>query len=384
MNGITSIIIVMSIGQGAEELILGQVRGLGSQTIIIEPGREPQGPSSFAEIFTDSLKIKDIEALKKPANVQGLKELTPIVMQPATISYGNESTRANIIGASELIAKILEIYPKDGTFFTDEDIRQKANVAVIGSEIKNKLFGPSDALGEKIKIKDRSFRIVGVLSPKGQVAMFDADDMIVVPYTTAQQYLTGTNYFNIIMAQAENEKIVPRVVKSIELTLRESHNIDDPKKDDFHIMTQANVAERVQMITGILTVLLVSVAGISLLVGGIGIMNIMLVSVTERTREIGLRKALGAQDNDIMRQFLLEAIILTALGGIIGIILGAILSFLASLILSKIVALGWSFTFPISAAILGLGVSGFIGLIFGLYPARQASLKSPIEALRYE
>lgn len=382
--GITAIILVMSVGQGAEDLILNQVRGLGSQTIIIEPGREPTGPSSFAELFTDSLKPKDVDALREPSNVQGLKELTPMVMQVAPVTFENETVRTNVIGASELIAKILDIFPNKGSFFTDEDIRQKANVAVIGSEIKSKLFGPSDALGEKIKVKGRTFRIVGILPPKGQVALFNADDMVVVPYTTAQQYLFGINHFNSILAQAETEDMVPRVVRDIELTLRETHNIDDPDKDDFHITTQADAAERVQTITGILTVLLVSVAAISLIVGGIGIMNIMLVSVSERTREIGLRKALGATEKDIMTQFLLEAVMLTALGGVAGIVLGAAFSYLASLILSRIVALGWVFTFPIAAALLGLGVAAFVGLVFGLYPARQASLKSPMEALRYE
>ncbi len=382
--GITSIILVMSIGKGAEELILGQIRGLGSQTIIIEPGREPEGPSSFAEIFTDSLKMKDVEALLNPANVQGLQDLTPSVTQPAGVSYGSESTRANITGASELVARIFDMYPQEGAFFTDEDIRQRASVVVIGSEIKKKLFGPSDALGEKIKIKGRSFRIVGILSPKGHVSLFSADEMVVVPYTTAQEYLTGTNYFNAIMVRAESEDVVPRVVKNIERTLRESHNIDDPEKDDFHVTTQADAAERVSMVTSILTALLGSVAAISLLVGGIGIMNIMLVSVTERTREIGLRKALGAKESDIMRQFLFESIILTGIGGIIGIMLGALLSLLVALVLSKVVDLGWSFVFPVSAAVLGLGVSALVGLVFGLYPARQASLKSPMEALRYE
>src|SRR3989338_2840325 len=382
--GITAIILVMSLGKGEEELILNQIRGLGSQTIIIEPGQEPRGPSNFAELFTNSLKQKDVEAIKNPANVQGLKELTPNVMQVAPISFENESVRKNIIGSSELITEILEIYPNEGSFFTDDDIRQKNSVAVIGSKVKKELFGDSDALGKKIKIKGRSFKVVGILPAKGQVALFNIDELVIVPYTTAQLYLLGINYFNSIIARAENEKIVPQVVKSIELTLRETHNITDPEKDDFHIATQALAVERVGMVTGILTALLVSVAAISLVVGGVGIMNIMLVSITERTKEIGLRKALGATNKDIMLQFLLEAMILTGLGGIAGIILGGLLSFIASFILSRIVSLDWTFAFPVSAALLGLAVAALVGLIFGLYPARQASLKSPMEALRYE
>lgn len=384
--GIAAIIMVMSVGQGAQDLILNQVRGLGSRTIIIEPGREPKGPSGFASILGDSLKDRELEAIKKKSNVAGLADVTPIVIVRGAsgVVYQGETYQAMTIGTSDLVSKILEIYPKEGAFFSDEDIKQRASVAVIGSEVKKKLFGPSDALGQKIKIKNINFRIVGVLPAKGQVSMFNADELVIVPHTTAQQYLLGTNYYNAIIVQAESEEVISRTVRDIELTLRELHNITDPEKDDFHVTTQADIADRVSAITDIFTILLVSVAAISLLVGGIGIMNIMLVSVIERTREIGLRKAIGATESDIMRQFLFEAIILTAIGGIIGVLLGAFLSFMASLVLSRIVSLVWAFVFPVSAAVLGIGVAGLVGLVFGLYPARQASLKSPIEALRYE
>jgi putative ABC transport system permease protein len=196
--------------------------------------------------------------------------------------------------------------------------------------------------------------------------------------------LLGTDYYNEILEQAETEEMVPQVVRDIEATLRESHNIDDPDKDDFHVVTQQEAADMVKTITGVLTLLLMSVAAISLLVGGIGIMNIMLVSVTERTREIGLRKAIGATNKDIITQFLMEAVLLTALGGVIGILCGGGMSFLISLVLSKAVGLNWVFVFPVSAAIVGLIVASFVGLVFGLYPARQAAKKSPMEALRYE
>ena len=382
--GIAAIILVMSIGQGAQNLILDQIQGLGSRTIIVEPGREPRGPSDFASILSDSLKDREVDAIRKKANVRGLSEITPMVMVPGTIIYRNETTRATTLGASELVADILGIFPERGSFFNDEDINQKANVAVIGSEVKNNLFGLSDAIGEKIKIKNKLFRVIGVLPAKGQVALFNVDELVIVPYTTAQTYLTGTNHYNSIMIQAESEEIISYTVSDVELTLRELHGITEPDKDDFHVITQADIAERVGSITGILTALLVSVAAISLIVGGIGIMNIMLVSVTERTREIGLRKAIGATRKDIMNQFLLEAVVLTLLGGFIGIIFGAGLSFAASVILGRFVAEGWQFSFPVSAALLGFGVSAFIGLVFGIYPARQAAKKRPIEALRYE
>lgn len=382
--GIASIIMVMSIGGGAQELILDQVRGMGSRTISVEPGKEPTGPSGFAEIFTDTLKERDVQALLNPGNVRNIAELTPEVVQVAPITYESETIRSTVLGASELISTILDVYPAQGAFFTDEDIRQKQSVAVIGSEVKSKLFGLSDAVGEKIKIKNRTYTVVGVLAAEGQVSLFNIDEMVVIPYSTAQDYLMGIDYYNAILVMAATEDSVPQVARDIKATLREMHGIDDPEKDDFHVFTQADAAERVKTITGILTLLLISVAAISLLVGGIGIMNIMLVSVTERTREIGLRKALGATNKNILSQFLTEAVLLTAVGGLVGIISGGAASFLVSLVLTQVVGLKWAFVFPVSAALIGLVVAAVIGLVFGLYPARKAAQKSPIEALRYE
>lgn len=382
--GIAAIIIVVAIGDSAQAMILGQIGGLGSKTIIIEPGREPQGPSDFSSILSDSLKERDLIALKNKANVPGLKDLTPNVVVPGSVSYQGQTYRSMNIGSSAFLARVLDIQPVEGTFFGDEEIKQRASVAIIGSKVREKLFGLSTAIGETIKIKEKNFRVIGVLPQKGQVSIINVDDVVVIPYSTAQKYLLGINHYNSIMVEAESETGIARTANDIKLTLRELHGITDPSKDDFHVMTQADIADRAKMITGILTWLLISVAAISLVVGGIGIMNIMFVSVTERTREIGLRKALGATEDNILMQFLLEAVLLTAAGGIIGILLGAGISYIVTLILSQVVSMNWNFTFPISAALTGIAVSTLVGLVFGLYPAYQAAHKNPIEALRYE
>lgn len=382
--GITSIILIMSLGQGAQDLILNQIQGMGSKTIVVIPGREPKGPSDAAQVFSDSLKERDFEALKKKENVPTLGDIMPIIFGGDTGSYGNETYRLTIFGSSDLISKVFDISVAQGSFFTNEDIKGRADVVVIGSKVKDELFGSADALGKRIKIKNRSFRIVGVLEKKGQVSFFNFDEAALIPYTTAQQYVFGIKYFHRFIIQADSEANISQTVNDAQRTLRNQHNITNPDKDDFFIQTQTDLAARLSTITDVLTLFLVSVAGISLVVGGIGIMNIMLVSVTERTREIGLRKAIGATNKDILMQFLLEAIMLTSVGGILGIILGGTFSFLASLVLTQVFALAWTFTLPLSAIIIGVVVATSIGVIFGMYPARQASLKSPIEALRFE
>ncbi len=382
--GITAIILVMSLGEGAQNLILSQVQSIGPRVIAIVPGRQPKGPTDLISTFTDSLKEKDLEVLQKKSNVPHLGKIMPVVFGSQTAAYGNQTYRPTILGVNNFFPEVYDVYPESGRLFTDEEIKGYADVVLIGSRVKDELFGSNEALGQKMKIKGKNFRVIGILPKKGQFAFLNFDELAIVPYTTAQQYIFGIKYFNRIVIEADNEKNVNETVEDIKITLRNSHNITDPDKDDFFVETQAQAMEMVGTVTNVLTMFLAAVAAISLLVGGVGIMNIMLVSVTERTQEIGLRKAIGATEKNILTQFLLEAVILTALGGIIGILLGASLAFIISFILSKVLALSWAFTFPIQGALLGLGVATGIGLIFGLYPARQASLKSPIEALRYE
>ncbi len=382
--GITSIILIMSIGQGAQDLILGQIQGLGSRTIAVIPGRVPKGPTDFAQTLSASLKQKDLDALLKKENAPTIKDVMPVVFSASTATYGSNAYAMTILGVSERASSIFNLQVANGIFLTDDDIKGRTDSIVIGHKVKNELFGASDAVGQKIKIEGKNFRVIGVLPQKGQVSFFNFDEIALAPYTTTQQYILGIKYFNRFIVEADSDASVNQTVSDVKRTLRESHDITDPAKDDFFVQTSADLAATIGTVTSVLTLLLTSVAAISLVVGGIGIMNIMLVAVTERTREIGLRKALGATGKNILTQFLLEAVILTGLGGIIGIVLGASLSYSVSIILTKVLALSWHFTFPFEGAFIGLSVSALVGLIFGIYPARQASQKSPIEALRYE
>ncbi|MEK9148378.1 MAG: ABC transporter permease, partial [Patescibacteria group bacterium] len=275
--GIAAITLVMAVGRGAQDLILSQIQGLGSRTIVAVPGRQPSGPSDVAQIFSDSLKPKDLDALRRRENVPAAEEIMPVVFGGETASYGNETYRLTIFGASELIAKIFDLYPETGTFFSEDDIRGRADVIVIGAKVREELFGASLALGQRIKIKDRNFRIIGILPKKGQVSFFNFDEMAIVPYTTAQQYIFGIKHFHRFIIQADAEENIQRTVRDVELTLRQSHDITDPEKDDFFVETQSDLTARLGTITTVLTILLASIAAISLVVGGIGIMNITLV-----------------------------------------------------------------------------------------------------------
>ncbi len=380
--GVMAIILIMSLGQGAQQLILDQVSGFGAETITLRPGN---GATDFSAIFAQSLTKADFEALSRKQNVPNLALIAPSLVATEQVTYRDEIIRTMLWGGSvEFLADILDFELAAGELFRETDIDSVARVVVIGAQVKEDLFGTEQAVGEHIQIKDKRFRVVGVLARRPNVGGFNINELVMMPYTSAQTYITGSDYYNEIMMRADSVAAVPKMVYDITRTVRESHDIRFGDEDDFYIQTQDDVIENIETIVNVFTAFLVAVVAISLVVGGVGIMNIMLVSVSERTKEIGLRKALGARRRDILRQFLTEAIILTGLGGVVGIVAGALLSFGASLILAETVASDWSFSFPVFGAVLGVGVSVVVGLAFGIYPAYQASRKSPIEALRYE
>lgn len=387
--GIASVIILMSVGQSAQDLILGQVQGIGSNLIIISPGAPANGkfaaPASTQGIVITSLQQEDVNALEREPSVSAV---IPLVAGQGTVVSGDNNESVTFEGASaDLFTAIKSDSVGVGYAFTQTDVDSTNDVAVIGPDLATTLFGANvSPINKTIQLKNVSLRVVGVLANGGSGA-FGANegDIVIVPITVAQDQLLGITYFSTILVQANPNYDINFVTNRISFILQQDHGITDPNKDDFTIETQADILSLLGSITSILTIFLAAIASISLVVGGIGIMNIMLVSVTERTREIGLRKAVGATNGDILQQFLIESVLLTVAGGAIGIAIGAAfvgLIYGALTVFSP--STGWVFAFPISAVFLGLFVSGIAGIAFGIYPARQAARKNPIDALRYE
>lgn len=382
--GVTAVILVMAVSRGGTDLILQQIQGIGSRTLLVGPGQDRPGPAGFSQLLTESLKEPELRSLRDPRAVSDVGAVAPTVLTTTTLHAGTESRRASVIGTVPAFAAIFQLPEPAGRFFSDDEVRGRGSALVLGSDVRDDLFPGQNPLGKTLTAKQRVFRVVGVLPPIGQRGLFNLDDSVVIPYTSAQAYLSGTKHFTNVVVQARTEARVPFVKRDIEQALRGLHKITDTDKDDFHVHTQQDLVRIVGTVTAALSALLVSIAAISLVVGGIGIMNIMLVSVTERTREIGLRKAVGATTEDILRQFLFEALALTLIGGAAGTAIGIALSYGASLVLGRQLGVVWRFSVPLTSVLLGVGVAAAVGLTFGLYPARKASRKSPIEALRHE
>jgi len=385
--GIGSIIVIMSIGDSAQYLVVEQIQSFGSKNVYINPGKASDGLFSqsgqTSATLSTSLTLQDVERLKRSVDVPDAVVVNPSVTLSESISYESETKSATIMGSGAEVFSIYNLSMQTGERFSKEDVDARASVIVLGKNIASKLFGPQDPIGQKVKIRDQKFKVIGIFSSKNS-AMFGIDDMATIPYTTAQQTLLGIRHFHEVVVQARDESAVPRMVEDVKRVLRDSHNIDNPDDDDFIITTQEDMIKSVNNILGAITVFLSFVAAISLVVGGIGVMNVMFVSVTERTREIGLRKALGATDKTILTQFLLEAVVLTGVGGIIGILGGIILSYLLTIVASLVTTSSFPFVVSLPGIVLGLSVSCGAGIVFGVVPAYRASKKSPMEALRYE
>ncbi len=387
--GIASVIVLMSIGQSAQDLILGQVKSIGSDLVIVMPGAPSNGkfssPASSQGIVITSLKQRDVDSLEREPSITFA---VPEVRGQAEAVYGNNNVTVGFTGTTADFFQVSNLSKVSrGNIFSKSDVDSANHVVVIGPDLAKTLFGPYvNPIDKIIHLKGVSLRVVGVLE-KGGTGAFGVDigNLVVMPINLAQKQFLGTTHFNVIIVQADSSYDVNFVKSRITFALRQNHGITDPNKDDFNIQTQADILAILGTITSILTIFLAAIASISLVVGGIGIMNIMLVSVTERTKEIGLRKAVGATDNDILQQFLIESVLLTFAGGIIGILTGALIVGLVYLVITTFfTSVGWVFAFPLSAVILSLSVSGIAGIVFGIYPARKAGKKNPIDALRYE
>ena len=381
--GITAVIVLISAGNGAQELIVNQVKGIGSNLLFVIPGGSTKSsfsaPASSQGIVITTLIDQDVKSLGNPLLAPDVQFVSPQVRGQFQVGYGTVDELSTILGADENYGNISDLPLSSGQWYSRADVDGMSQVAILGSQIATDLFGEQDPVGKVVKVHEVSFKVGGVMKPKG-VGTFgvDQDTEVIVPVTTAQKLLLGVNYYNLIEVQVKDASLIPQATTEIAQVLEHNHKVTDPSKDDFTVRNPQDALALLGTITSALTIFLAAIAGISLLVGGIGIMNIMLVSVTERTREIGLRKAIGAKRSDILLQFLIEAIALTIIGGAIGIGLG----WLGAVAIAKVG--NWAPIVSLNSILLAFGVSALFGLVFGIYPANKASKLSPIEALRYE
>lgn len=376
--GISSVIAVISLGSASTDNIRSEIASTGTNMIFISPAQQQRGGVNLGADNAKSLTKNDVNALSRGCKY--ITAISPSVTASGQLVYGTNNAPTSLTGVDVSFQQIRDVELSKGIFFSASDVETAAKVCVIGKTVVDKLFPDgNDPVGKYIRFKNIPLRVIGVLEEKGQSSMGqDQDNIVYLPYTTVQKRMLAITHFNSIFASAVSEEESENAVSEITQIMRMSHKLQPSDEVDFDIFTQAEMLSMISNVTGMLTALLAAVAAISLLVGGVGIMNIMYVTVTERTKEIGLRMSIGAQKKFVLMQFLSESVIISLIGGIIGIILGIIISYLVSLML------GWSVTISISAVILAFGVCFIEGVFFGWYPARKASRLDPIVALRYE
>lgn len=380
--GIASVIALLSIGQASKQSITQSIQSLGVNLLTITPGAQRSGIVRGAVGGGTTLTYDDAKALSNDTSLTAIKYVAPVYSSRAQAIVGESNTNTQVYGITPTYFTVRSIDMVEGAQITDQDVLGMTNVAIIGPTVVSNLFGEhvknEDVIGKSIRIDSLSFQIVGITKEKGGSGIMSQDDVIYVPITTAQKKLFGVKYINSIYVETKSQDVMIQAMNQVGYTLLERHHITDSSKADFTIRNQQDMLETASNVAGTITSLLSGIAAISLLVGGIGIMNIMLVTVTERTREIGLRKALGAKNKTIIVQFLFESIILTFVGGVIGIMIGVIIAFIYSKTNNSL------FVISQSSVLLAFFVSVTIGIIFGWYPAKKASSLQPIEALRYE
>ena len=376
--GVGAVIAMVSIGLGVQQKVQSSIASLGSNLLIVMPGSNaPPGTVRLAAGSNITLTNQDAKAISR--EIAGINYVLPGVSQQYQVIYGNQNWKTNVQGTTPDFLPVRNYSVTSGSFFTSKDESSRTRVAVLGQTVATNLFGGGSAIGKTIRINKAPFRVIGVLESKGQSSMGqDQDDMVLIPLSTAQDRLMGITYLNNISIQAKNEQVINKVQDDVTRLLRTRHRLAANVENDFTLRNMTALMATMTETTGTITLLLGNIAAISLLVGGIGIMNIMLVSVTERTREIGIRKALGATFKNILMQFIVEAVAISVTGGLFGIAIGVA----GARVISTIA--GWNTVIAWWAIVGAFGVSVMIGLFFGIYPARKAALLDPIDALRYE
>lgn len=377
--GIGSVIALISLGTGSQKAIENQIQSLGANLLTVQPGGQRSGNVRSAAGSSTTLTLEDSKAISTSPKVTTIKNVSPELSRRSQVIAGKNNTNTQVLGIYPEYSIVRKVEMNTGVFISSSDVATLSKVAVLGPQVVTNLFGEgSNPIGQKIRIGSQSFSVIGVTTSKGGSGFNNQDDIIYVPLSTAQKQLFGVDYLSSISLEAVSADVMVDAQNEVGYLLLDRHKLSDPTKADFMIMSQSDILNTASQVTSTFTTLLGGIAAISLLVGGIGIMNIMLVTVTERTREIGLRQALGAKKKTIITQFLVESVILTFFGGILGMMFGILTSF----ILSSLMKIPFAISIP--SIFLAIGVSGTIGIIFGWYPARRAASLQPIEALRYE